>query len=591
MLLAGGGLPPAARAAVLSPGALARGHEHLEGLANCTKCHRGGEGLAEENCLECHRELKERVAQGRGFHGRIPAAERACERCHHDHQGREFRMLDWGPAGRDRFDHARTGNPLKGKHLKTPCEKCHDPRLVVDPVVRTRMAEYPSRPTYLGAPQKCVGCHFEEHRGQLATDCERCHDDQAFKPARRFDHARARFPLRGKHAKVDCVKCHPKREDETTAPGTFPAPKSKFFLTMKPLPFDDCTDCHKKDPHAGRFGAVCDDCHTNQGWKVLSPKGKSHKFHAKGRYQLEGAHLKVSCKSCHGPWGPGKARYKDLRFKACTDCHADSHVGQLARPGRPSPTCDTCHTVQGWKPVRYEIEDHARTQYPLAGGHRPVSCALCHRADPRMAERVDARVRATLRRQGRPVQVSEAVMVPPDSQRCESCHRDPHGGQFRKRPKPADCVACHQVASWSELLFDHTRDSRFPLAGKHAKAQCAACHPEKDEVVLYRPIDVVCASCHADPHAGQFLGPGGAASDCARCHEFASWKDKLRFVHEPPFTKYRLKGKHAQAKCDVCHPAIPVAPGVTAKRYKPLPVECEECHADFHKGAFRGYVP
>ena len=30
---------------------------------------------------------------------------------------------------------------------------------------------------------------------------------------------------------------------------------------------------------------------------------------------------------------------------------------------------------------------------------------------------------------------------------------------------------------------------------------------------------------------------------------------------------------------------------MTVRRYKPLPLACEGCHADFHRGAFKGYQP
>jgi hypothetical protein len=585
--------PRPALASVFSPGPLARGHEHLEGLSSCTQCHAAGEKLSQERCLACHVELKDRVARGQGFHGRIPAAERACESCHHEHQGRDFALLDWGAGGRDRFDHARTGVPLKGKHLGAACQKCHDPRLVVDPVVRARLEKHPGRPTYLGTATACGGCHFDDHRGQVSTECGRCHGEQAWKPASRgFSHARVRYRLEGKHARVECVKCHPRRTDETTAPGTFPAPVSTSFLALRPLPFDDCTDCHKKDPHAGKFGGSCQACHTLQGWKALSAKGKERAFHAKTRYPLEGAHVEVGCRPCHGPFRGEKARYKGLPFKACTDCHVDAHVGQLARPGRPAPGCDACHALSGWKPVRYEVEDHAKAAYPLGGAHRPVACVGCHPPDERLRQRVPPAVRAGLARQERPLRVSPAALSRPGFRRCETCHRDPHAGQFAARKaEPSSCLVCHQVGGWRELLFDHARDSRFPLAGKHARAACAACHPAREDGrVVYRPIDVACASCHVDVHAGQFPRPGGGPGDCGRCHDAASWKAE-RFAHAPPFTAYRLVGKHAPLKCDTCHPAVAVAPGVTSKRYRPLPTACEGCHADFHKGAFRGFVP
>ena len=81
---------------LLSPGELSRPHAALEGTAHCTKCHPAGGKLAAEPCLACHEELRGRIAAGKGLHGRIPAADRACERCHHEHEGRDFALVSWG---------------------------------------------------------------------------------------------------------------------------------------------------------------------------------------------------------------------------------------------------------------------------------------------------------------------------------------------------------------------------------------------------------------------------------------------------------------------------------------------------------------
>ena len=89
------------------------------------------------------------------------------------------------------------------------------------------------------------------------------------------------------------------------------------------------------------------------------------------------------------------------------------------------------------------------------------------------------------------------------------------------------------------------------------------------------------ASCHAEPHAGQ-LG-----NDCARCHTADGWAPQ-RFVHDAAF---KLEGRHATLACDACHPKGEVAPGVKAALYKPRPVSCEGCHADFHKGTFQKWAP
>jgi hypothetical protein len=248
--------------------------------------------------------------------------------------------------------------------------------------------------------------------------------------------------------------------------------------------------------------------------------------------------------------------------------------------------------VQGWLPARYELEQHQRSSYALAGGHVAVACTACHPHDERLGARVPAAVRSRLAAQGRPLKVSPAVLARSGAERCETCHPDPHAGQFKPRTQPSACVACHQVASWSALSFDHNKDSRFPLAGKHAKAACAACHARRDETpTRYRPLELACAACHADPHAGQLARKKGGPSDCARCHDETAWKPATRFVHAPPFTAYRLKGKHGPPlKCEACHRKTTVA-GTATVRYRPLPSTCEGCHADFHKGAFRGFEP
>ncbi len=180
----------AARADVFSPGELARPHAHLEGISNCTRCHVAGQQLSEARCLECHAEVRERIARGAGLHGRLAPAERACQGCHHEHQGRDFPLVDLGPGGKKGFDHARTGFALGGRHRGLECARCHDPRLVVDPTVAAALRKAPGRTTYLGAPTACASCHLDEHRGQLGPDCRRCHGEDGWRPAARFDHAR-----------------------------------------------------------------------------------------------------------------------------------------------------------------------------------------------------------------------------------------------------------------------------------------------------------------------------------------------------------------------------------------------------------------
>jgi hypothetical protein len=592
--------PPLAARAVdlLSPGELTRAHSGLEGTQNCTKCHPAGGKLSPETCLACHEELKGRVAAGKGLHGRMAPADRVCEKCHPEHEGRDFALVDWGKGGRSAFDHARTGTRLAGKHAKADCAKCHAPVLIADPALKELIARQPARKTYLGAPVACWPCHADEHRGQVGTDCARCHGDEKWKPASRFDHARAAWPLAGKHRTVACEKCHPRQESPPPEPGAsqvavvVPATAAR----LKPLRFGACGDCHK-DPHAGKFGTACGSCHVVDDWKKLVGSAKEKAFHEKTKYPLRGAHVTAECRGCHGPLpGEKKERMKGLAFAACTDCHFDAHTGQLqAAPAGEARTCDRCHSVEGYLPVRFELEDHARTRFALEGGHRAAACAGCHPKDPDAAARVPAATRKRLEAMGRPVRVAPERLQVEKASDCRSCHKDPHRGQFDARMKASKeagaqgCEACHAVAAWRQLQFDHARDTKYPLAGKHAKAACRSCHRQApDGAVRWRPLDAACGACHADPHAAQFAVAG--ATDCGRCHEPEGWKQPLKFVHRDPFTKFLLEGKHAPLACAKCHAEVAVG-GAKIRRYRPLPQACEGCHADFHKGAFRGYVP
>jgi hypothetical protein len=174
---------------------------------------------------------------------------------------------------------------------------------------------------------------------------------------------------------------------------------------------------------------------------------------------------------------------------------------------------------------------------------------------------------------------------------CEACHADAHGGQFKKEQP---CASCHVVASWTELpRFNHDRDTHFALTGKHATATCVACHPAVSvrgmTTAKWVGINAACDACHADAHVGQFVQASGK-NPCETCHDAREWKTTT-FAHAPPFTTYLLEGAHEKVPCSGCHPAVQVAKGATAVRYKPIPRACEACHADFHKGEFRGFMP
>jgi hypothetical protein len=552
----------------------------------------------------------------------MPADERStCEGCHPDHRGRDFSLIDW-VRDRSKFNHARTGWRLEGAHATVRCESCHRPAFITTPAVLEMLREAPRRVTYLGLQRRCTTCHFDEHRGQVGGDCLSCHTQVSWKPAPGFRHERTAFPLRSKHASVACAKCHPTIEDEEEDGASHGAlaRRASSFMQMKPIDHRTCQSCHE-DPHQGRLGPACANCHTESGWRAVIVKGMAGQaFHDQTRFPLVGSHIGVACRSCHGP-SPGKpARYKDVAFSRCDDCHHDAHVGQLAPDARQRPPdCATCHTVDGFAPARFEVEQHAATKFVLEGAHSVSACRGCHPLDDGLAARVPAALRRRLRVEKRPLEVSLAVLRPPDRpEACSGCHADPHAGQFAAEVERNDCGGCHHTDSFHVATFDHKRHSRFPLEGVHATLACGSCHrPERLQpggppVVRYKPLALTCAGCHADEHQGQFdrlearaggvaakaivasdgTAPGnGRATDCAFCHRSTKFAETLFSHADPRFTTFVLGGKHSTLACDRCHERIEAAPGVGTVWYRGLPTTCVGCHVDFHHGDFRGLEP
>jgi hypothetical protein len=584
-----------ARAQLFSPGALSKAHAHLDGLDSCLKCHEPGNKLSNTRCLDCHTELKVRVAEGAGFHGRLPKS-RSCASCHREHRGAKAKLIPWG-AGKSAFDHSRSGWPLEGGHKKAKCADCHQPRLIRDKRIQAAQKKWKHRDTMLGLSTTCASCHFDEHRGQVKGACDKCHVEKAFAPAPRFSHNKmSAFSLTGRHKKVACAKCHDNDVDNRTPASAFPAPKSKTFTQYDDIPHARCTDCHS-DPHKGKMGRRCERCHSTRGWKAIRTTAQDTGFHDKSGFPLQGAHIDVACKTCHGPFRGQKAVFKGLAHDRCTDCHNDGHVGQLpSEKGGKGPGCKRCHSVKAFVPTRYDAEAHKGARFPLEGSHRAVPCARCHKKDKRLAQKVPKATQRLLKQRDRRALVSTRVLrLPRANERCESCHDDVHKGQFAERVKAKGCNACHRASSFADLSFDHDKDSAFPLEGAHARASCTGCHrPGGDglpaKVIRYRPVENECQGCHTDVHAGQFAD-AAMRTDCRRCHGADAFSPP-RFDHnDAAFTSFALRGRHTEVKCASCHRTVEVQPGVQASWYRGIPKTCAGCHADQHQGRFEGFEP
>lgn len=530
--------------AQISPGDLSRPHVALEGSRYCLSCHRPERGVDGQLCLDCHKGLADRVRAGKGLHA--GAEYQACERCHSEHNGREFELVRW-PEGETAFDHRLAGWPLEGRHARLACAECHR----ADRVAADVAAREPRRDlarTKLGLATGCTSCHRDPHEGSMRQSaCTSCHSQESWKAPAGFDHQTTRFALTGAHLKTECARCHRpalgettvKRFDQFAAAGGSPA----------------CAECHR-DVHAGRLGSACESCHSTTAFKPAR-RATSDFAHDRTAYPLRGRHLRVECARCHTPG-------HELRiagFERCATCHRDPHRGQFLDSGAATAgACDRCHSVDGFSPARFGVEEHDRTRFALVGGHLAVPCNACH--EP-LADAVPSGPRGVVARQYR---FSDA--------RCAACHQDPHRGDLDRFAGDRGCRACHDETAWRGARFDHAL-ARFQLTGAHTRVACERCHaPTTDGTRRFagRPLD--CAGCHRDVHGAQFAVAG--VTDCGRCHGVEAFRPLPAFDHAT--TRFPLDGRHARVPCAGCHRPEPAADGTTVVRYKPLPIDCAGCH-------------
>jgi hypothetical protein len=530
--------------AQLSPGKLSRPHSHLEGLTRCSTCHKLGSREVQDKCLECHVEIAGMRSTGRGLHA-VSDYDR-CVDCHVEHHGEDYELVFW-PDGQEGFGHEVTSFPLEKSHARLQCRQCHDVKHMVDPGAWTARGKDLHR-TYLGLEARCEACHQDVHQGQFqqdqtARDCTVCHDAGQWKPAPLFDHAASAFPLAGKHQQVDCAKCH-------KAEATAGQPVTRFV----PVAHQSCADCHQ-DPHTGTLGPDCNQCHDTSDWKKIRGAGFDHD---RTRYPLRGRHAQVRCEQCH------RQDQEKPRFAVCTDCHRDVHRG--AELGRPALTaCESCHTVEGFRPAQYTMERHQQSAFPLLGAHRATPCVACHRpADT----------------PGTPV--ATLVLA---HERCTACHRDPHPRSMARLAAAPDqgCAACHDQESWRVPAFDHGRTG-FVLDGGHARSRCNACHQNENRAD-FSGLQTACAACHEDIHRGQFAGRrtgDGKHIACQQCHVTGDWFAE-KFDHETD-SRFPLRGGHERTPCVKCH--LPEEKGNQRRlHYRPVPVTCKECHTGTVPGA------
>jgi hypothetical protein len=180
------------------------------------------------------------------------------------------------------FDHTQTGFILRGAHVTTGCANCH------------------GEGRFNTSVRECYACHHEPHQGQLGTDCQRCHNTDAWTPSI-FTHDQTFFMM-GAHRGLDCADCH------------------RNLMTYKMPNVNNCADCHNPRvtvPRHSQYEMLgdCRACHSLDAWNDYP--------HLDTWFLLTGNH-RLSCESCH--WS-APASYITYN---CSRCH-NSPTGPTGR--------------------------------------------------------------------------------------------------------------------------------------------------------------------------------------------------------------------------------------------------------------------
>ncbi len=476
-----------------------------------------------------------------------------CSNCHSS--------TNWKEIPKEiKFNHDETSFKLTGQHKGVSCVNCHQ-SLVFSKV-----------------KDDCTSCHKSVHQNSVSPECSSCHTTQTWLITNIKElHDHSRFPLVGVHATVDCAQCHAKYSSlnfEVQGIECVDCHRSNFMATNNPnhvqagfstdcqqchainqmnwgfsnfahdfFPLvgghnikdcfschhqgtftglsKDCYSCHKSNYDAttnpnhvqANFNTDCASCHTIYGW---SPANFDHNTTV---FPLTGAHVTVSCSSCH------TTGYSNTPTD-CYSCHASNYQG-TTNPNHVSlgfPTdCKQCHTTTAWQPATF---DHSTTAFPLTGAHTTVACAACH--------------------------TSGYANTPTD---CYSCHKSNYDGTTNPNHTalgfPTDCKQCHTTTAWQPANFDHSTTS-FPLTGAHTTVSCSACHT--NGYTGGTPTD--CYACHKTDYDNT-NNPGHAAAGfpttCTQCHTTTAWIPSNWNHDSQYFPIYSGKHNGKWNSCSDCH--------------------------------------
>ena len=410
---------------------------------SCDQCHNGNYNNTPNTCDGCHMTEYNSATDPNHATAGFPSD---CAQCHDP--------TNWNNAT---FDHS--GFPLLGAHATTSCDACHNGN-------------------YTNTPNTCDGCHLPDYNGStnpnhvaagFATDCATCHNETAWSPSS-YDHAI--YPLTNAHATVSCDQCHNGNYNNTpnTCDGchmteytgaTDPNHVSAGFPT-------DCAICHDPtlwtnstfDHNATNFpltgshmGPSCVTCHSNgyQGTPTNCDACHITDYNGTTNPNHVTAGFPTDCAVCHDVtnWAPATYDHNATNFPlvgahvgvSCVSCHANGYTG--------TPTdCNACH-----------MPDYNSANNPShSSALFPTDCTMCHNSnawDP-----------STFNHDGDYFPIYSG-RHDGEWNTCVECHT---GGNY----STFACINCHEHNNQNQVNNDHSGVNGYTYTSQ----ACFNCHPD-----------------------------------------------------------------------------------------------------------------
>ena len=238
------------------------------------------------------------------------------------------------------------------------------------------------------------------------TDCAACHTADGWLPVA-FNHDRTGFPLVGRHREVTCKACH----------------RTSTFADAIPRA---CSACHR-DPHLGRLGQRCGDCHdpTTFASQTFGPEA-----HRRTNFPLTGRHALLACEECHGDRRDRGFNRPTLRCVGCHEADLARASGAALDHGAAgfSTECRVCHSTWRFYPASFPA--HQVCFDIRRGSHANIRCLTCHTTIPA-------------------VDLSQTFTCDTDTANCLRCHGNVaprHAGVAGFAMVNRKCYECHRFA-------------------------------------------------------------------------------------------------------------------------------------------------